>query len=219
MSIGSKIKNRRLELGLSVEELAKRINKNRATIYRYESSEIENLPITVLEPLAKALETTPAKLMSWQDDTTDYTIDSLIEKQDNIWKIKAVRKVPVISEIACGNPIILNDDEQETIEVEDYIKGDFAFKARGDSMINAGINEGDLIFISKNKSVYNGDIVAVSIENEITLKTYRQKDNKLYFLPENSDYDPIIFKMEELEYTNINIIGVATHILKSLKRR
>lgn len=210
MSIGRKIKERRKELNLSVDELAARINKNRATIYRYESSEIENLPITILEPLAKALETTPAYLMNWEEDTTD----KLIEKQDNIWKIKPVRKIPIISEIACGEPIVLNDNEQESIEVEEYVKGDFAFKARGDSMINAGIENGNIVFIKKGRYINNGDIVAVAIEDEITLKTYRKKDNKIYFLPENREYDPIIFDIKELEYTNVNIIGVATHILK-----
>jgi len=72
MNIGNRIKNRRLELGLSVEDVAARLNKNRATIYRYESNEIENLPTTVLEPLAEILQTTPAFLMGWEDDPFDY---------------------------------------------------------------------------------------------------------------------------------------------------
>lgn len=65
MNIGERIKNRRLELGLSVDEVAEKIGKNRATVYRYESREIEDLPTSVLEPLAKALRTTPAFLMGW----------------------------------------------------------------------------------------------------------------------------------------------------------
>lgn len=68
MTIGERIKQRRLELGLSVDEVAEKLGKNRATIYRYESNEIENLPVGTLEPLAKILETTPAKLMGWEDE-------------------------------------------------------------------------------------------------------------------------------------------------------
>ncbi|NLY09401.1 MAG: helix-turn-helix transcriptional regulator [Tissierellia bacterium] len=68
MKIGDRIKKKRIELGYSVDELASKIGKNRATIYRYESHEIENLPTTVLEPLAKALSTTPAYLMGWDDE-------------------------------------------------------------------------------------------------------------------------------------------------------
>jgi transcriptional regulator with XRE-family HTH domain len=65
VNIGNRIKERRKELNMSVEELAKRLNKNRTTVYRYEKGDIENLPIDILDPLAKALETTPAYLMGW----------------------------------------------------------------------------------------------------------------------------------------------------------
>lgn len=65
MNVGERIRERRKELNISVDELAKRLNKNRTTVYRYEKGDIENLPIDVLDPLAKALETTPAYLMGW----------------------------------------------------------------------------------------------------------------------------------------------------------
>lgn len=65
MSVGKRIKERRNELHMSVDEIAVKLNKNRATIYRYEKGDIENLPIDILEPLAKALDTTPQYLMGW----------------------------------------------------------------------------------------------------------------------------------------------------------
>lgn len=68
MRIGERIKQRRLELGYTADTLAKMLNKNRATIYRYENGDIENMPIDVLEPLAKALITTPAYLMGWSSE-------------------------------------------------------------------------------------------------------------------------------------------------------
>lgn len=67
MSIGDRIKQRRLEIGLTVDQVAEKIGKNRATVYRYESSEIEKFPIDTLVPLADALRTTPAYLMGWED--------------------------------------------------------------------------------------------------------------------------------------------------------
>ncbi len=79
-NIGERIKNRRKMLGLSVDELAETIGKNRATIYRYESNEIENMSITILEPLAKALHTTPAELCGW-----DYVPpDSILSSSEKI---------------------------------------------------------------------------------------------------------------------------------------
>ena len=71
MTIGERIKQRRMELGLSVDEVAEKLGKDRATVYRYESNEIENLPVGTLEPLAKILETTPAQLMGWDDKEQD----------------------------------------------------------------------------------------------------------------------------------------------------
>lgn len=72
MTVGSRIKERRIELGISVDELAIKLNKNRATIYRYEKDDIKSMPTTVLEPLADALHTTPAYLMGWTNDPNDW---------------------------------------------------------------------------------------------------------------------------------------------------
>lgn len=78
MNIGERIKQRRKELELSVDDVADRLNKNRATIYRYESNDIENLPITILEPLSEILQTTPAYLMGWDiEENVNTNIDVL----------------------------------------------------------------------------------------------------------------------------------------------
>ncbi|WP_105308702.1 helix-turn-helix domain-containing protein [Dorea sp. Marseille-P4042] len=81
MTIGERIKNRRLELNLSVDEVATKLGKNRATVYRYENDDIKELPITVLEPLAKVLETTPADLMGWKNPADLFTGVDTIKAQ------------------------------------------------------------------------------------------------------------------------------------------
>jgi transcriptional regulator with XRE-family HTH domain len=90
MDVGKRIKERRKELNMSVDELAQRLNKNRTTVYRYEKGDIENLPMDILGPLAEALNTTPAYLMGWDnkpisamDTITDYYRLS-IGREDNI---------------------------------------------------------------------------------------------------------------------------------------
>ncbi|WP_295216421.1 helix-turn-helix transcriptional regulator [Ruminococcus sp.] len=80
MTIGERIKARREELGLSVDEVAEVLNKSRATVYRYESNEIEKLPTTVLEPLSKILRTTPAYLIGWEDDPIDYDDPDIVSE-------------------------------------------------------------------------------------------------------------------------------------------
>lgn len=79
MNVGERIKERRQYLGMSVDELADKLGKNRATIYRYESAEIENLPLNILEPLAKALDVTPSYLMGW-DNATHVSVPVLLQK-------------------------------------------------------------------------------------------------------------------------------------------
>ena len=68
MNIGKRIRDRRKEIGLSAEKLAEILGKNRATVFRYESGDIENVPLDILEPIAKALRTTPAYLMGWEEE-------------------------------------------------------------------------------------------------------------------------------------------------------
>lgn len=80
MSIGDRIKQRRKELDLSVDDVANKLNKNRATIYRYESNDIENLPITVLEPLAKVLNTTPVYLLGLENQKPNTALTNLETK-------------------------------------------------------------------------------------------------------------------------------------------
>lgn len=72
MTIGNRIRKRRKELGLSVDDVAIELGKNRATVYRYENNDIENMPVTVLGPLANVLQTTPEYLMGWEDDPENY---------------------------------------------------------------------------------------------------------------------------------------------------
>lgn len=103
MTIGQRIKQRRKELQLSVDEVAEKLNKNRATVYRYEKGDIGDMPISVLEPLSKVLQTTPAELLGWYEyeleDTDIFPI--ILENQ----KLKEhVKKL-----------IELTDSEQETV--------------------------------------------------------------------------------------------------------
>lgn len=99
MTIGDRIKQRRLELGYSVEDLAKKLGKNRATVYRYESGDIKDLPTQILEPLAEALSTTPAELMGW-------TVG-----RDKAYSIKAEFDGPAIMDDIAKKLELLNDPD------------------------------------------------------------------------------------------------------------
>ena len=79
MTIGQRIKQRRKELKISADELAAKIGKNRATIFRYENGDIENLPLDILEPIAEALETTPQYLMGWDEEKIEQKNDDIAD--------------------------------------------------------------------------------------------------------------------------------------------
>ena len=96
MKIGERIREHRLACGLSVDDLAKKLNINRATVYRYESSVIEKLPVTVLKPLAKVLKTTPAVLMGWEEEPNTLTVQER-ELLDMYQKAKTSNKKMVDS--------------------------------------------------------------------------------------------------------------------------
>ena len=82
MSIGNRIKKRRKEMKMSADKLAEKIGKNRATVYRYEKDEIETMPYDVLEPIAEALNVSPAYLMGWEEKEKTETVAAHLDYSD-----------------------------------------------------------------------------------------------------------------------------------------
>ena len=128
MRIGERIKQRRLELGYTADSLAKLLNKNRATIYRYENGDIENMPIDVLEPLAKALNTTPAYLMGWQEPHQGST--STLSKQTEDYYLDAetaeyaemLRTRPEMRMLFSASRGISKEDMEKAVEYIELLK-------------------------------------------------------------------------------------------------
>lgn len=186
MTVGRRIREYRKKLGLSVDDVAEKLGKNRATIYRYESDDIENLPAPVLEPLAKILQTTPAELMGWKKDLTGD-----LPNIPNIFPLKT-KKVPLLGTIAAGTPIYAEENFDGYRESTEDVHADFCLKIKGDSMIGARINDGDIVFIRKQPDVENGEIAAVLIDDEATLKRVYKKNGALVLQAENPKYAPIV---------------------------
>ncbi len=199
MTIGERIKKLREEKNITVDKLAELIGKNRATIYRYESSEIEKLPTSVLEPLCKALGTTPAYLMGWTDSDLTHI--------KNIEPIPTMVKVPLLGTIACGEPILAEENIEDYINMPEKTKGTFALRCKGDSMINARIFDGDIVFIREQPEVENGEIAAVLIEDEATLKRVYKTENSIELRPENPTFKPLYYQKEEMN--KVRILGKA----------
>lgn len=147
-SIGDIIRNRRLHLGLSADDLAQRLGKNRATIYRYENSSIAKLPASVLEPLARALEMTPEALMGWQDTA-----------QANDAAHASFVQLPIIGRALVQNGAPTFGDRQgfEYAVVENADEY-FYLRIRSEDMAPA-IAPGDLALVKCTSSAADGDMV------------------------------------------------------------
>lgn len=196
MTIGQRIKERREELDITQDELAKRLGyKSRSSINKIEL-DIYNLKQSKIKAIADALQTTPGYIMGW-NDTDQYVLPI------------SVQSLPLLGNISCGNPILADEHIELYVELTTKIKADFCLKAKGDSMINARIHDGDIVFIRKQDTVDNGEIAAVIIGDEATLKRvfYYPDEGKLVLQAENPKYEPFVYIGDELN--TVKILGRA----------
>lgn len=137
---------------------------------------------------------------------------------DNIYPIE-LHKIPILGSVACGEPILMSEERENYIMSGTDIKADFCLIAKGDSMINARIHDGDIVFIRKQDIVENGEIAAVVVNNEseATLKRfYYYRDRATLILkPENPAYEDLIFQNEELN--EVHVLGKAIAFQSDVK--
>lgn len=201
MEMGEKIKKIREEKGMTLEELGNKVGVGKSTVRKWENGMIANMRRDKIAKLANALDCSAAYLMGWDDTMSTPTYP-------NIYPI-ATQRLPVLGKIACGVPKYANEDRESYIIAGTDIKADFCLIASGDSMIGARIYDGDIVFIRKQEIVENGDIAAVIIDSEATLKRfyYYQEKGLLILKAENPAYEDLIYTDDEL--ANIHILGKA----------
>ena len=208
MTVGSRIREYRKKLGLSVDDVAEKLGKNRATIYRYESDDIENLPAPVLEPLAKILQTTPAELMGWKKELTgDLSAIPNIEPYNPTM-------VPIVGTIAAGTPILAEENIEGYAPLQDK-KADFALTVKGDSMIGDNIHPGDIVFIRQQPTVEIGEIAAVLIDGDATLKHFYRDADSVTLVSSNTKYKPMVYHKGDCD--DIRILGKPVAYLHNLE--
>ena len=133
------------------------------------------------------------------------------------------KRLPIIGTIACGKPRLAVEDIEGYISVDDEYLGDgeyFALTASGSSMKDVGIDEGDIVYIKRQMTAENGDIVAAIISDEITGESiatlkrfYKDEAHKRFILhPENREMSDIIVK-------DVSIVGIAVRVLKNLRNK
>lgn len=201
MEMGEIIKMLRLEKGLTQEQLGNLIGVQKSAIRKYESGVVQNMKRSSIQKLAEFFHVSPAFLMG-------FTTQRNNDLPDNISPVQTQR-VPMLGEIACGKPIWANEERESYVQAGVNIKADFCLIVRGDSMIGARIHDGDIVFCRSQNMVENGEIAAVIIGDEATLKRvyYYPDKQKLVLQAENPKYEPFVYVGSELD--EINIIGKA----------
>lgn len=214
---GSRMKERRKQIGLSAESVAASLGVSPATIYRYERGDIEKMPGNILGPLSNILQTTPAYLMGWSNEVSDSPVDKPpIPTGENIIPMPKTYKVPLLGTIACGNPILAEENISDLIPVPDCIKNaDFALRCQGDSMNGARIFDGDIVYIRQQPDVDDGDIAAVLIDDEATLKRVYKMPGRLQLRAENPAFPAINLEGDCLE--TVRILGKAVAFTSSVR--
>ena len=198
MDIKDILKDRRLELQLTLEDVAKRVGVSPATISRWESGDIANMRRDRIAALAEALQISPAVIMGWDVDTT---LPPGAHRPQ-------FKKVPMLGYAAAGQP--LEDLNQDTpyYDIENKYDVDFCITVRGDSMIDVNINDGDIVFIKSMPEVPNGKIACVEIDNEkVCLKRFYKSGKTVSLASANSKYAPMFFTEDNCE--SIKVLGLA----------
>jgi SOS regulatory protein LexA len=138
------------------------------------------------------------------------------ENKEQICSDSELAQLPVYSDIAAGEPILINSELESVFYIPEYwVKGVnncFVLKVRGDSMIGADINDGDYVVIKKQSLAQNGDMVAVDIEGNATLKRLSLNKGAAVLMPENENYDPIFIHDKQ-----VSIIGIAVGVIKNIQ--
>ena len=190
--------------GLSDSTIRSIVNRQSKTIALDVAAKFSNglnLPLTYLNDGEDSIDQKKSS-ESTVTDSEEVTIDDF--SKYGLLPIERV-KIPMLGEIACGEPIFVNENRESYIESGAQIKADFCLKAKGDSMINARIHDGDIVFVRKQSMVDNGEIAVVIIDDEATLKRvyYYPESQKLVLQAENPSFEPFVYVGEELEHAHI----------------
>lgn len=189
---------------ISAAELSRRLNINEGTVSQYKKG-LYVPKQRRLYDISNILNVSIAWLMG--DDVP-------MEKISNLVPLKKIRYIPLLGRIACGEPILAEENIDGKLVLPDEVYADFALTCRGDSMIDARINNGDIVYIKQQPTVENGEIAAILIDNEATLKRFYKQGDTVILKPENSSLSPLVYTKEQLK--NIKIIGKAVYFLSKV---
>lgn len=194
MSIGKKLKMLRSKSDLSLDELATNLNKSvskeEEQYIMFNKGKLSKWENDREEPKLSALK--------YVADFYDVSVDSIISDKDN-----RDLGIPLIGKIAAGTPIFAEQNIEDYFTIDSRINADFCLRIQGDSMIDAGINNNDIVFIRQQPTLEIGEIGAIQIGEEATLKRFYRTNDSIILQPANSDYLPQVYTSD----SDVKILG------------
>ncbi len=199
MTVGDRIRQVRQEQDVTQQELADYIGVSKQAVYKYENNIVTNIPTDKVDAIAKRLKVSPAFLMGWEEqpEPKKPPIPPGFEPMPKM------KKIPLIGSIACGEPITAEQNIEKMVDVPENIRCDFSLTCHGDSMVDAGIHDKDVVYIRIQPEVENGEIAAVRIDGEATLKRVYYNPGTLTLMPANPAYAPMVYTGSQLEEVHI----------------
>ena len=195
----ARIRQLRQQKGLTLLDVARQLGVREATVQRYESGAIKNIKKETIAALAELFDCSPEYLLGWQSAPSALPAGCM--------PLPGTYPIPLLGTIACGEPILAQENIEDQIPVPEFIHADFALRCKGDSMIGARIRDGDVVYIRSQPDVEDGEIAAVLIGEEATLKRVYKIPGRLQLRPENPSYP--VFEYAGSELDEIRILGKA----------
>lgn len=215
MTLSELIKSIRTTQHLSLGKMSELTGISKGTLSLWERGKNPNNPDKPLVPSMETLRKLTAilpygldELISQLDDDTEISIPGPRQPlPSNVMPIPPMKKVPMLGSVACGEPIYMDEVRGEYYPLDSSIHADFCLRAKGDSMTGARIYDGDIVFVQSSPVVENGQIAAVAIDDEATLKYFYQYGDTVVLRPANPKYDELTYSKEQLNH--IRILGRA----------
>jgi repressor LexA len=203
----------RINFGLSQQKLADKLGGvSKSSINMYERGEREP-GLEMMEAIADFFNVDLDYLYGKSD--TPNRLKAGTALPSNIIPMPEMRQLPLIGTIACGTPITAEQNVEDLVDIPKHIHADFALRCKGDSMINARIFDGDIVYIRQQPTVENGEIAAVLIEDEATLKRFRRLADRIILEPANPLFDSLVYRGSEME--QVHILGRAVAFTSNVR--
>lgn len=219
MTLGDIISQYRKSHGLSMDGFSKLSGISKAYISMLEKNVTqrgdEPAPsIDIYRKVATAVGVDTDELIRMVDGKI--TLETATPEAKNIIPMPKMNRIPLIGTIACGTPILAVENIEDEVDIPEDIHADFALRCKGDSMIGADIRDGDIVYIRQQDEVNPGQIAAVLVEEEATLKRfyYDEKAGVVTLVSENPTIAPMIYQGETLNH--IRVLGLAVGLTRKI---